>query len=85
MIITLQQATEWQEILAYSSQANAFPDDEDLSDDDLAGDEDLADDDDEAYEDEAEDENDVHEIRGNDDLGEPDPEEDDHLPDEELQ
>jgi hypothetical protein len=74
MMITLQQATEWQDILAFSLQASSFPDDED-----------LADDDDEAFEDEAEDENDLHEIRVNDDLGEPDPEEDDHLPDEELQ
>jgi len=77
MMITLQQATEWQDILAYSLQASSLPDD--------ADDEDMADDDDEAFEDEAEDENDLHEIRVGDDLGEPDPEEDDHLPDEELQ
>jgi hypothetical protein len=77
MMITLQQATEWQDILAFNLQASSTPDDD--------NDADLADDDDEAYEDEAEDDNDLHEIRVGDDLGEPDPEEDDHLPDEELQ
>jgi len=45
---------------------------------------DWDDEDDEDFDDQMENENDLHEIRVDDDLGEPDPEEDDHLPDDEL-
>ena len=79
MLLTLQQATEWQSILMMNSPENDLTDDGDLSD------ESLADDDDEDFEDMAEDRNDLNEIRVGDDLREPDPEDDDHLPDEELQ
>ncbi|MFD0794334.1 hypothetical protein ACFQZX_11960 [Mucilaginibacter litoreus] len=43
------------------------------------------DEDDEDFDDETETRNDLHEIQVDDDLGEPNPEEDDHLPEEELQ
>lgn len=79
MLFTMQQAADWQAILMMNSPDNDLTDDGDL------GDESLADDDDEDYDDIAEDENDLREIRVNDDLGEPDPEDDDHLPEEELQ
>ena len=79
MLLTLQQATEWQSILMMNSPENDLTDDGDLSD------ESLADDDDEDFEDMAEDRDDLNEIRVGDDLREPDPEDDDHLPDEELQ
>lgn len=46
---------------------------------------DWDDEEDEDFDDQMESENDMHEIRVDDDLGEPDPEEDDHLPEEELQ
>ena len=45
---------------------------------------DWEDEEDEDFDDQMENENDLHEIRVDDDLGEPDPEEDDHLPDDEL-
>ncbi|WP_295767296.1 hypothetical protein [uncultured Mucilaginibacter sp.] len=47
--------------------------------------EDMADDDDEAFDDEMQDEEDLHQLRTNDDERELTPEDDDHLPDEELQ
>lgn len=78
MMLTFQQAADWQDILVMNALVNRMPDNDD---DDLADD----DDDDENYDDLAEDENDLREIRVNDDLGEPDPEDDDHLPEEELQ
>ena len=46
---------------------------------------DWNDEEDEDFDDQMESANDLHEIRVDDDLGEPDPEEDDHLPEEELQ
>ncbi|MBB3967664.1 hypothetical protein [Mucilaginibacter phyllosphaerae] len=46
---------------------------------------DWNDEDDEDFDDQMEFEEDLREIRTGDDLGEPDPEDDDHLPDEELQ
>ncbi|MBS7565871.1 hypothetical protein KHS38_15795 [Mucilaginibacter sp. Bleaf8] len=83
MMLTVQQAAEWQDILMMGApavnmqplwaQSVPYPD------------EDNAGDDDEDFDDFMEDENDLREIRVNDDLGEPDPEDDDHLPDEELQ
>jgi len=79
MLLTLQQATEWQHILMMNSPDNDLTDDDDLSD------ETLADDDDEDFDDMAEDRDDLNEIRVGDDLREPNPEDDDHLPDEELQ
>lgn len=45
---------------------------------------DWDDEEDEDFDDQLETENDLHEIRVDDDLGEPDPEEDDHLPDDDL-
>jgi hypothetical protein len=54
-------------------------------DEELEKDDDWTDIDDEDYEDELEDDNDLSEIRAADDLGEPDPEDDDHLPDDDLQ
>ncbi|MDT3403959.1 hypothetical protein [Mucilaginibacter terrae] len=47
--------------------------------------EDMADDDDEAFDDEMQDEEDFHQLRTNDPDRELDPEDDDHLPDEDLQ
>ncbi|QJD96400.1 hypothetical protein HH214_11240 [Mucilaginibacter robiniae] len=44
-----------------------------------------ADEDDEAFDDYMDDEDDLREIRTSDDLEEPDPEDDDHLPDDDLQ
>lgn len=76
MMLTFQQATDWQDILVMNALVNRVPDNDEDN---------LADDDDENYDDIAEDENDLREIRVNDDLGEPDPEDDDHLPEEELQ
>ncbi|WP_158825589.1 hypothetical protein [Mucilaginibacter lacusdianchii] len=81
MLLTVQQATEWQDILMRRAHtmrtrtvaAGPYPDEEDAGDDD------------EDFDDFLEDENDLREVRVNDDLGEPDPEDDDHLPDEELQ
>ena len=46
---------------------------------------DREDEEDEDFEDQMEFEEDLREIRADDDLGEPDPEDDDHLPEEELQ
>jgi len=54
-------------------------------DDDLPVEGDWDDEEDEDFDDETESRNDLHEIQVDDDLGEPDPEDDDHLPDEELQ
>lgn len=79
MLLTMQEAADWQDILMMNSPDN------DLTDDDELSDELLADDDDEDFDDMAEDRDDLNEIRVGDDLGEPDPEDDDHLPDEELQ
>jgi hypothetical protein len=76
MMLTFQQAADWQDILVMNALVNRMPDNDE---------DDLADDDDENYDDLAEDDNDLREIRVNDDLGEPDPEDDDHLPEEELQ
>jgi hypothetical protein len=80
MILTVQQATEWQDILMRRAQsvrssalvAGPYPDEEDAGDDD------------EDFDDFVEDENDLHEVQVDDDLGEPDPEDDDHLPDDDL-
>lgn len=47
--------------------------------------EDMADDDDEAFDDEMQDEEDLHQLRSNDPDRKLDPEDDDHLPEEELQ
>ena len=46
---------------------------------------DWNDEEDEDFDDETENTNDLHEIQVDDDLGEPDPEDDDHLPDDDLQ
>jgi hypothetical protein len=46
---------------------------------------DWDDEEDEDFDDQTESVNDLHEIEVDDDLGEPDPEDDDHLPEEELQ
>ena len=46
---------------------------------------DWNDEEDEDFEDRMEFDEDLREIRADDDLGEPDPEDDDHLPEEELQ
>ncbi|MBK0380620.1 hypothetical protein [Mucilaginibacter segetis] len=46
---------------------------------------DVEDEADEEFDDEAADRNDLHEIRVGDDVHEPNPEEDDHLPDDDLQ
>ncbi|RFZ85816.1 hypothetical protein DYU05_09545 [Mucilaginibacter terrenus] len=46
---------------------------------------DWDDEEDEDFDDQMESTNDLHEIQVDDDLGEPDPEDDDHLPEEELQ
>jgi hypothetical protein len=54
-------------------------------DDDLPVEGDWDDEEDEDFDDQTESTNDLHEIQVDDDLGEPDPEDDDHLPDEELQ
>ena len=54
-------------------------------DDDLPVEGDWDDEEDEDFDDQTESTNDLHEIQVDDDLGEPDPEDDDHLPEEELQ
>ena len=46
---------------------------------------DWDDEEDEDFDDAVENRNDLNEIRVGDDLGEPDPEDDDHLPDDDLQ
>ncbi|WP_374950491.1 hypothetical protein [Mucilaginibacter sp.] len=46
---------------------------------------DWNDEDDEDFDDQVESENDLHEVRVGDDVREPDPEDDDHLPDDDLQ
>lgn len=46
---------------------------------------DWDDEDDEDFDDQVEDKDDMHEIRVGDDVREPDPEDDDHLPDDDLQ
>ncbi|CAN5360040.1 hypothetical protein BH09BAC6_BH09BAC6_26220 [soil metagenome] len=46
---------------------------------------DWNDEDDEDFDDRAEDLDDLHEIQVGDDIGEPDPEDADHLPDDDLQ
>ena len=68
--------------LEYISKFNlsAFPDE-----DELPKDVDWTDEDDEDFEDQLEDKNDLNEIRIANDLGEPEPEDDDHLPDDDLQ
>ena len=53
--------------------------------DDEAVEGDWNDEDDEDFDDQVEDKNDMHEIRVGDDVREPDPEDDDHLPDDDLQ
>jgi hypothetical protein len=76
ILITAFEAVELQQHLFSNSLYNYTP----------AGDDDLIDDDDDdQFEDAMNDENDLHEIQAADDIGEPDPEDDDHLPDEELQ
>lgn len=72
MILTALEAVEMQQYLFVNSWNTYSP----------GGDDDF---DDEEFEDEMEDENDLREIRTSDDLGEPDPEDDDHLPDDDLQ
>jgi len=52
-------------------------------DDDLEGD--WNDEEDEDFDDQLDDIDDLNEIRTSDDLEEPDPEDDDHLPDDDLQ
>lgn len=54
-------------------------------DDEPAVEGDWADEDDEDFDDQVEDRNDLNEIRAADDIGEPDPEDADHLPDDDLQ
>ncbi|WP_184546081.1 hypothetical protein [Mucilaginibacter sp. FT3.2] len=51
--------------------------------DDIEGD--WEDEDDEDFDDQLDAEDDLHEIQVGDDMGEPDPEDDDHLPDDDLQ
>jgi hypothetical protein len=46
---------------------------------------DWDDEEDEDFDDQVEDKDDMHEIRVGDDVREPDPEDDDHLPDDDLQ
>jgi hypothetical protein len=46
---------------------------------------DWDDEEDEDFDDAVESRNDLNEIRAGDDIGEPDPEDDDHLPDDDLQ
>lgn len=52
-------------------------------DDPLEGD--WNDEEDEDFDDILDDKEDLHEIQVDDDMGEPDPEDDDHLPDDDLQ
>lgn len=82
MILTFLEATEMQEQLSAYAINFHHPDDFDQYDND---DEDIADDADEFFDDDMEAENDLNEIRVGDDLREPDPEDDDHLPDDDLQ
>jgi hypothetical protein len=73
----------------YPSQDNTenFADDLNLTppDEETPTEGDWNDEEDEDFDDQTESRNDLHEIQVDDDLGEPDAEEDDHLPDEELQ
>ena len=69
------------ERFAYDTITMLMPGDDD---DDEDEDGDWSDIDDEDFEDMAEDMNDLHEIQVDDDLGEPDPEDDDHLPDDDF-
>jgi hypothetical protein len=52
-------------------------------DDEIEGD--WGDEDDEDFDDQLDAESDMHEIRAGDNIDEPDPEDDDHLPDDDLQ
>ncbi len=73
MLLTTQQAAEWQDILLMNAQATPHSPLE----------ESLADDDDESFDDMMQDEEDLYEARNEDNLLAPG--DDDHLPDEELQ
>ncbi|MCJ8211464.1 hypothetical protein MUY27_17225 [Mucilaginibacter sp. RS28] len=91
--------TEWYNnfLFAVEPQKTSFRAIDPLEDDDLGfdpgadeDDDDLdfdpgADEEDENFDDEMNDEDDLHEIRVGDDLGEPDPEDDDHLPEDDFQ
>jgi hypothetical protein len=68
--------------LKYAGKFNlfAFSDEDERSEE-----EDWSGEDDEDFEDELEDKNDLNEIRTSDDMGEPKPEDEDHLPDDDLQ
>jgi hypothetical protein len=68
------------------NESNELADDLNLSsstDEPVEGDWD--DEEDEDFDDAVENRNDLNEIRVGDDIGEPDPEDDDHLPDDDLQ
>ncbi len=77
---------EFNSTQTYSKEAPTF--DEILmqfpgGEDEIEGD--WKDEDDEDFDDQLDVEGDLHEIRVDDDLNEPNPEEDDHLPDDDLQ
>ncbi|WP_345950119.1 MULTISPECIES: hypothetical protein [unclassified Mucilaginibacter] len=74
MIVTMEQAADWQDIIAYRAMATPHDPSE----------ESLADDDDDAFDDEMQDEEDLYELRVNEDSKELDPADDDHLPNEVL-
>ena len=73
MLLTLQQATDWQDILLINAFATSHSPLE----------ENLADDDDESFDDMMQDEDDLYEARNEDNLIAPGDE--DHLPDDDLQ
>ena len=74
----------------YPDQSDDLSDDLNLNDDEPAGlggplEGSWDDEEDEDFDDQMESRNDLNEIRVGDDIGEPDPEDDDHLPDDDLQ
>ena len=77
--LTFEQATHG--LSQYLFNFSAVMPDED--DDIVEGD--WNDEDDEDFDDQFEIRSDLNEIRAGDDVGEPDPEDDDHLPDDDLQ
>jgi hypothetical protein len=89
MILTYQDAIEFEKHFTFNN-TSIFPGDDYSGDESFDEDDTLEsdlpeDEEDEFLDDDLETDNDLREIRVNDDLGEPDPEDDDHLPEEELQ
>lgn len=80
LMMQLPSGDEHDRADSFEDDLNLNPPDEDLPEEGSWGDED-----DEDFEDQVEWRDDMNEIRAGDDINEPDPEYDDHLPDDDLQ